>query len=84
MNAGTKTLGRRIAPGLLRREQAAEYCGVSVACWDRWTASATNPKPRKVGGSVLWSRHELAEWSMRGCPIREEWEPTWKAILAAR
>lgn len=75
---------RPIAPGLLRREDAAAYAGVAVATWDRWTAIGLNPEPRKIGGAVLWSRHELAEWSKRGCPPRDEWGPLWKAILSRR
>lgn len=79
-----KARKQKLPPGLLRREHAAAYAGVSVACWDRWTAIGLNPEPRKIGGAVLWSRHELAAWAKRGCPPRDEWGPLWRAILSRR
>ncbi|QEL18613.1 helix-turn-helix transcriptional regulator [Limnoglobus roseus] len=75
---------RTCPPGLLRRDDAAAYCGVSAATWDRWTAADLNPEPRKIGGAVLWSRHELAEWCRRGCMARRQWAAVWLQILARR
>ncbi|QEL17410.1 helix-turn-helix transcriptional regulator [Limnoglobus roseus] len=75
---------RTCPPGLLRREDAAAYCGVSAPTWDRWTATGLNPQPRKIVGAVLWSRHELAEWCRRGCPPRDEWEAVWRSVLSRR
>jgi predicted DNA-binding transcriptional regulator AlpA len=75
---------RRIPPGLLRRAAAARYCGAGVSTWDRWTAAGLTPAPVRIGGAVLWSRHELAEWCRHGCPPRAEWEPIWAALLTAR
>jgi predicted DNA-binding transcriptional regulator AlpA len=75
---------RAVPPGLLRRDDAAAYCGVSPATWDRWTAAGFNPAPRKIAGAVLWNRHELAEWCRRGCPERAEWGYLWKSILDRR
>jgi predicted DNA-binding transcriptional regulator AlpA len=75
---------RRVAPGLLRRKDAAQYCGVGPSTWDRLVAAGMTPAAIKLGGSVCWSRHELAEWCRRGCPPRSEWEPIWAALLARR
>jgi predicted DNA-binding transcriptional regulator AlpA len=75
---------RRIPPGLLRRADAAGYCGAGVSTWDRWTAAGLTPAPVKIGGAVLWSRAELAEWCRAGCPDRPTWQPIWDAINAAR
>lgn len=75
---------RRLPPGLLRREDAAPYCGVSLPTWDRWTAAGLNPAAVKIGGAVLWSRHELAEWCRRGCPDRKTWAALWPAIRDGR
>jgi predicted DNA-binding transcriptional regulator AlpA len=71
---------RRIPPGLLRRAAAACYCGAGVSTWDRWTAAGLTPAPVKLGGAVLWSRHELAAWCRHQCPPRAAWEPLWRAI----
>ena len=75
---------RRISPGLLRRQDAARYCGAGVSTWDRWTAAGLTPTPAKIGGAVLWSRQELAEWCRHGCPPRAQWSPIWAAILNTR
>ncbi len=75
---------RRLPPGLLRREAAARFCGVGESTWDRLTAAALTPAPIHLGGSVGWSRRELALWIDHGCPPRAEWEPLWRASVAAR
>ena len=75
---------RFIPPGLLRRADAARYCGAGTSTWDRWTAAGLTPEPVKVGGAVLWSRAELSEWCRHRCPARAEWQPIWNALLIAR
>jgi predicted DNA-binding transcriptional regulator AlpA len=75
---------RILPPGLLRRERAARYCGAGVSTWDRWAAAGLTPASIRLGGAVLWSRHELAEWCRYGCPPRDEWTPIWQAVLIAR
>jgi predicted DNA-binding transcriptional regulator AlpA len=79
-----KPTRRRTPPGLLRRKDAARYCGAGESTWDRWTAAGLTPAPVRIGGAVLWSRHELAEWCRAGCPDRRTWAPIWAAILTAR
>ncbi|WP_145243818.1 helix-turn-helix transcriptional regulator [Urbifossiella limnaea] len=70
---------------MLGRDEAAEFCGVGgVSTWDRHTAAGLNPAPVRLGGAVLWSRAELAEWCRRGCPPRTEWAPIWRELLARR
>ena len=64
-------------PLLLPAMEAARLCGVSRACWDRWTAGGVNPAPRRIGlgrGRPLWSIEELRKWIAAGCPARKEWE----------
>lgn len=46
-----------IAPRGLTIEQAAEYCGVSVATLERH-----GPAPTKVGGRNVWDRKVLDLW----------------------
>lgn len=75
---------RRLPPGLLRRESAAEFCGVGASTWDRLTAAGRNPAPIRLGGSVGWSRRELALWIDCGCPSRAVWAPIWAAAVKAR
>ncbi len=66
---------------LLRRTEAAAACGKGVSTWDKLTAAGLNPAPIKLGGSILWSAEELAEWCLRGCPPRTEWEPIWANVV---
>lgn len=75
---------RPLPPGLLRREAAARYCGAGVSTWDRWAAAGLTPAPVRVGGAVLWSRAELAEWCRHRCPDRATWTPVWQAVVTAR
>ena len=70
-----------IPPGLLRRADAARFCGAGTSTWDRWTAAGLTPEPVKVGGAVLWSRVELAVWCRHKCPPRAEWQAIWAALL---
>ena len=80
-----KKLRRPVRPGLLRRQQAARYCGgVGVSTWDKWNAAGLTPAPIKLGGAVLWSRRELKLWIDFGCPPRDEWEHLWHALRAGR
>ncbi len=71
-------------PGLLRREAAARFCGVGASTWDRLAAAARTPAAIRLGGTVGWSRRELALWIDHGCPPRAEWAPIWRTWLAAR
>ena len=75
---------RLLAPGLLRRKAAARFCGVGASTWDRLCAAGLTPAPVRLGGSVAWSRRELARWIDHGCPPRVDWEPVWRAILTRR
>ena len=71
---------RRIPPGLLRRAEAADYCGAGASTWDRLSAAGMTPTPIKLGGSVGWSRRELSAWIDHGCPDRRVWVPIWSAV----
>jgi predicted DNA-binding transcriptional regulator AlpA len=84
--ADEKTPRRRLVlpPGLLRREDAAAYCGVEVTTWDRHNAAGKVPEPVRLGGAVCWRRWELRAWIDHECPPRAEWAPVWKALRAAR
>ncbi|VTR97003.1 : Phage_AlpA [Gemmata massiliana] len=74
---------RGLRPGLLRRAGAAQFCGVGASTWDRLCAAGSTPAPIRLGGSVAWSRRELARWIDHGCPARTEWEPIWGALRRA-
>src|SRR5262245_16338265 len=62
-----------IKPALLRRPEAAAFCAISVAVWDRLTASGGNPACIRLSGTPLWRRRELAAWIQAGCPGRRDW-----------
>ena len=47
------------APRGLSREEAARYVGLSCAGFDRLIAARLMPRPRQVGGRVIWDRVEL-------------------------
>ena len=83
LHAGSK-VPRRISPALLRRTEAADYCGVGASTWDRLSAAGMTPAPIKLGGSVGWSRRELSAWIDHGCPERRAWVPIWTALQTAR
>ena len=79
-----KRSARRVVPGLLRRTDAARFCGVGASTWDRLTAAGRTPAPIRLGGSIGWSRRELTMWIDYGCPPRAEWEPVWRTFRTAR
>lgn len=39
---------------LLKREKAAEFCGVSPTTFDAWVLSGRVPEGHKAGGNRLW------------------------------
>lgn len=63
-----------ITPALLRRTEAAAYCGRSAASWDRLVASGKTPKPIKLGIGVLFSRKAIDSWIAAGCPDRKTFD----------
>ena len=60
------------APALVGRKACAAYCGVSVASWDRLTASGKTPAPIRLAGRVVWRRSDLDAWIAAGCPSRDD------------
>lgn len=48
-----------------RRDEAADAVGVSVSTFDQWVKDGLMPKPRKIGGVVLWDvRSVNAAWDV--------------------
>ncbi|MEZ6140886.1 MAG: hypothetical protein R3B84_09975 [Zavarzinella sp.] len=68
-------------PGLLRRLDAAKFCGISPSSWDRLTASGGNPKPIRIRGVLVWNVRELVAWQDAHCPDRETWSAMWEVIV---
>lgn len=62
------------APALMRRTEAAAYCGRSVPTWDRLVAAGLTPKPIRLSGAVLMRRSDLDAWIGLGCPDRKTFE----------
>lgn len=75
---------RRIPPALLRRPNAADYCGMPQSTFDRADACGLVPQAIRIGGVKAWSRKELIAWIDAKCPPRNEWAPIWTALLARR
>ena len=63
-----------LPPALLRRTEAAAYCGRSTATWDRLVSAGKTPAVVKLGGAVLFRRSDLDKWVECGCPSRETFE----------
>ena len=80
----TKKPRRKLAPGLLKAEDAAAFCAHSRSSWDRNTAAGLTPAPIRVGGLLAWSRIELREWILRACPPRSTWQRLWPQLRDAR
>lgn len=59
---------------LVGRAEAARLCEVSPASWDRLTAAGKTPASLRLGGRVLWTRHDLESWTSLGCPDRKTYE----------
>ena len=78
--AARKKSARKLAPGLLRAEDAALFCSHSRSAWDRNNAAGLTPAPVRVGGILGWSRVELSQWILHGCPPRSSWARLWPAI----
>lgn len=57
---------------MVNRRQAAAIAAVSVATWDRMTASGKTPEPIHLSkGCVRWRLDDLRKWVALGCPNRE-------------
>ena len=63
-----------LAPALMRRSEAAAYCGRSVPTWDRLVSAGLTPKPIRLAGGVLMRRSDLDAWIGHGCPDRKTFE----------
>jgi predicted DNA-binding transcriptional regulator AlpA len=48
-----------LPPRGLYREQAAEYICVGTTTWDKLVAEGRMPKPKRIGGRVVWDRHAI-------------------------
>jgi predicted DNA-binding transcriptional regulator AlpA len=61
-----------ILPELLTADEAARFCGMSRASWDRLRSFRMTPAPVKPGEGVFelirWSRRALQAWIDEGCP----------------
>jgi predicted DNA-binding transcriptional regulator AlpA len=64
----------RLAPAGLRGPDAARYVGISPAAWTRLVAAGRTPAPIRLGGCVLWSRHDLIRWLLSGAPDRAAYQ----------
>jgi len=68
--AGGGTAGPTEAPGdalLIDAKAAARMLGVSTRTVARMCDRGAMPRPVRIGTSLRWRRHELAEWIAGGC-----------------
>lgn len=50
---------REAWPRGLRRNDAADYVGISPTLFDTWVSAGKLPKSARIGGIVLWDRFAL-------------------------
>ncbi len=68
-----------LQPILVRRKSAAQLIGIELRTFDRLNSGGLlGPRPSKLGGSLLWSVEELADWARHagngGLPNRQTWQ----------
>jgi len=51
-----------------------DYLPIARSTWLKWSATGLTPRPRRIGGRVLWDLAELYEWFAAGTPNRERWD----------
>jgi predicted DNA-binding transcriptional regulator AlpA len=75
-----------IAPRLLRREQAAAYCGLSVHGFSEWVRSGRLPGPLR--GTMRWDRRAIDAALDQASGLQATLQPSpleeWKARRHAR
>lgn len=54
----------------INREQAASLVGISVSLFDKAVLAGTMPRPRRIGGRLIYDVAELAE-AFRRLPHQE-------------
>lgn len=54
---------------LMPVEEVAQMLRISVRSVWRLVSTNAMPQPRKLRGSVRWSRLELEKWVEEGCPV---------------
>ena len=74
MSSSPPTLSAPLPPALLRRKEAAAYCGRSVPAWDRMVSAGLTPRPIKLGASVLMRKTDLDLWVSLSCPDRATYD----------
>jgi len=68
-----RTHGDRDVLAVSARELAG-LLRISLRQTWRLNSAGKLPKPIRLGGSVRWSRQEVAAWFEAGCPDRKTWE----------
>jgi len=69
--ARNEILPASLPPLGISREQAATLIGISVSLFDRAVDAGTMPKPRILGGRLIWDVAEVAE-HFRAIPHKDE------------
>ncbi len=60
----------------IRARDCARMFGVSLRTWRNWAEQKLIPKPRRIGGAVLWDRAELERWFADGAKAAEPTDDT--------
>lgn len=62
-------------------DQLARIFKISRATVYRLLASGRLPRGRRLNRCRRWSRREIEAWMAEGCPIAEQWEQIWNAMV---
>jgi len=57
-----------VEPLLLRADQAAAMCGLSVSTWYEYQSAGRIPPSIKLGKARLWRLDILRKWCRWNCP----------------
>ena len=61
-----------VEPLLLRAEQAATLCGLSVSTWYEYMSAGRIPPSIKIGKARLWRFDILQKWVCWNCPTLDK------------
>ncbi|MDJ0336425.1 helix-turn-helix domain-containing protein [Salinibacterium sp. G-O1] len=49
-------------PDLLKRQELADYTGISVQTFARWAVEKSGPRMTKLGGAVRYRKADVLAW----------------------
>ncbi len=63
-----------VQPILLSAAESAKLLGIGRSLFYSLRSEGKLPRPRQLGGRVLWQKSELEKWIDHNCPTQQQWE----------